>query len=480
MNKLKKTLALVATLAIASTAFVACDKDNSSSTGSTNSKADTSTSDSKAEDSKQEEAGPKVEFEDTGDKLSILCWTPDDVNKMIEHFEEKNADYAGKCNFVKIGKDGAAAREEYVTYFASGDDADLFVLEADWILEYINDDEYTAPMSKLGFKDSDFDGNYDYTIQVGTNEAGVLKAVSWQATPGAYVYRTSLAEQYLGVKTPDEMQAKVKDWATLQATGKELSEKTNGKVAIVDTLGGMWQVYSYNRSSAWVDKDNKLVIDDYCKEYADIAKSMWDNNYVTHEAQWDDPAWYNIGINGDTLGYFFCTWCLGTGSMLSNASGGINEDGSAKNEAVYGDYSICAGPSFYAWGGSWLAVSPSCDNGTMARDFVEFFTVKEDSMKSYALFKSEFVNNPTVMKAIVDEKSNKNPLLGGADQFAVLYDSASKIKMDNITAYDAQIKKMYNDAISAYAKGEEGFETYDKAMEKFKENAATIAGIIVE
>ena len=481
MNKLKKSLALIATLAIASTAFVACGGD---STPANDTPADTSKA---AEETKPAEETPADETKpaeetpaddtasaenkiaETGDKLSVLCWTGDDVEKMIENFTAANPDYAGKVEYVNVGSKGQEAREQYANYFAGGEDADLFVLEADWILDYINNDEYTAPLTDLGFTTDDFKGCYDYTVSIGTDNNGVLKAASWQATPGGYVYRTDLAEEYLGAKTPDEMQKFVDSWDKFTETAKKVKDEHN--IAMADTLGGMWQVWQYNRANAWADKDNKLVIDDFCKTYADLAKEYWDNGYVTKEDQWTD-GWYQIGQDDSTMGYFFCTWCLGKGSMLSNAEGG-------EGGKTFGKYNITAGPSGWAWGGSWLALSPKCDNGQIAHDFVKYFTVDENTAKDYALFKSEFVNNPNAMKAIVDEGSNKNDLLGGQDQFSVLYEAAGNIDMDGkITAFDSQIKDAFNGAITKYVKGE--VASYDDMITEFKKEAAKIEGLTVE
>ena len=481
MNKLKKSLALVATLAIASTAFYACgttstpaetQESQESVTEESTEESETEESETEASETEEskEEVAADIALPETGDKLSILCWTPDDVTKMIEHFEKANPDYAGKCEYVNVGSNGGEAREGYANYFAGGEDVDLFVLEADWILEYINNDEYTAPLSDLGFSASDFSGNYAYTVAIGTNNDGVLKGASWQATPGGYVYRTDLAEKYLGAKTPEEMQEFVKDWATFEETAAKVKKDSEGKTALVDTLGGLWQVWQYNRSTGWA-KDDALIVDDYCKEYAETAKKYWTEGYVTKEDQWQD-GWYAIGQDDSTLGYFFCTWCLGEGSMLSNAEGG-------EGGATYGKYAITAGPSDWAWGGSWLAVSPNCDNGQMAHDFVKHFTVDEDTMADYALFKGEFVNNPTVMEKIVNDKSNSNKLLGGQDQFSVLFESAKGINMDGkITAYDAQIKSAFNDAVTKYAKGD--YASYDDMIAAFKKEAAKIEGLTVE
>ena len=470
MNKLKKSLALVAMLAIASTAFVGCGpKDSSvgdSTPVTTTAPADNSTGDST---STTEPATAVNKFADTGDKMTICCWTDDDLKVMIDTFG------SDKVVYQNVGKDGAGAKEQYTQYFLGGDDVDLFVLEADWILDYIDNDDYCADLADLGFTADDFKGCYKYTVSIGTNNAGKLKAASWQATPGAYLYRTDLAESILGVKTRDEMQALCKDWETFEKTAETAAAKG---VAMADTLGGMWQVYQYNKPTPWA-VDNKLVVDDYCKNYAELAKRWYDKGYVTKEAQWDNAGWYGISEQDKTMGYFFCTWCLGSGSMLSNAEGGVNEDGTPKNERLYGKYNICAGPSSYAWGGSWLAVSPKCDNGTLAHDFIKFFTVDEASMEKYALKKSEFVNNPTVMKKIVDDKSNKNPLLNGEDQFAVLYESADKIDLDGkITRFDSQIKNNFNTAVNKYCKGD--LKDVDAVIEEFKTKSAEIEGLDVE
>lgn len=482
MNKLKKTLALVATLAIASTAFVACDDDKDTSTGNSTTN---STSDSKADstaDSKGEE-GNGTKFTDDGEKLSILCWTDNDVKFMNQHFEETNPDYAGKVQYVNVGSEGAEAREKYATYFQGDEDADLFVLEADWILDYINNDDYTAPMSDLGFEASDFDGCYEYTVAVATNDNGVLKGASWQSTPGGYVYRYDLAEKLLGVKTNAEMQAKMKDWDTALATAKELKDASNGKTALYDSLGGIWQVYSYNRSSAWADKDDNLVIDDYCKTYADIAKTMWDEGYVSTVDQWGE-GWLNQAADESVLGYTFCTWCLGAGGQLESAAGGVTreegKDDVINNPDLYNKFDIIAGPSGYAWGGSWLALSPKCDNGTMAKAYVEHFTINEETMESYALFKGEFVNNPTVMEKVGKNEKSNNPMLR-TNPWSILFEAAGNIDMTGkITAFDSQIKKAYSDSIANYLKGVEGYTSYDDMINEFKKAAAQIEGLNVQ
>ena len=141
MNKLKRTLALMAALAMTATAFVGCGGNDSSSTSE--SKAESSAEDSSeadadsAEDSTAEEessvesaAGytnvdvpalgePDGSLKDGGDKLTILCWNDDDLK-----------------------------------YFC----------DADWNMAYQNNDEYSAPLSAVGISEDMYANAYDYTV----------------------------------------------------------------------------------------------------------------------------------------------------------------------------------------------------------------------------------------------------------------------------------------------------------------------------
>ena len=115
MNKLKKSLALVAVLAIASSAFVACGGD-SSSTANSSSKAEES---SKTEESKSEESSEgdseTAELTNEDPTLSILSWTDNDLKNMFAVLFENNSDY-NKDNvvWVQVGEGGEEARDQYV------------------------------------------------------------------------------------------------------------------------------------------------------------------------------------------------------------------------------------------------------------------------------------------------------------------------------------------------------------------------------
>ena len=469
MKNFKKNIALLAALACAGTMLAGCSTGESDSGntpadngGDTTSAAagDNGGEATPADDSGDAPAASTAELSDDGDKLTILCWTGSDLNNMIPLFCQEKGYTEDQVTWVQVGENGEGARDQYEQYLKGDEDADILILEADWILKYLND-QYTAPLSALGISESDYSNAYPYTVAIGTDENGVLRGASWQAAAGGYVYRTDLAEQYLGVTTPDEMQAKIGSWSDFESAAATVQEASGGKTSMAATLGGMWQVYQYNRTQPWV-KDNKLELDN-CADYMDIAKNFRDNNYVTNVTQWSD-AWFALGQDDSTMGYFFSTWCLTAGAQLEQASGGTSG-------ATYGKYNICVGPSNYAWGGSWLAPSVKCDNKTMAAEFINFFTTDSASMQKYAETSGDFVNNKVSMQAVVDAGTNQNAALGGQDQFAVLISAANGIDMDGkITRYDSDIKNSFNNAVQGYVDGT--YASKDEALDAFQNDVA--------
>lgn len=469
----KRILAAVLASASILGAVAGCSSNNAtSSTGSSTTDSskteDSSKTDdsSKNEESKNEESKTEAtELKDDGDKLTILAWESNsDIVNMVKLFCKETGTPEDKIEISKQGSNGEGGRDQYQQYLKGDGDADLMCLEADWILQYINDDQLTAPLSALGIEEPAYSDAYGYTVAIGKNDAGVLKGASFQAAPGGFAYRADLAKKYLGVNNPDEMQALVKDWDTFQSTAKTLYDKSGGKTSLQATEGGLWQVYQANRTKAWV-VDGKLEMDT-APDFYDIAKSFKDNKYMADVPQWQD-AWYAAVQDGTALGDFVPTWGLttGTSSILYSFAKGTGEGTEVK--PTY-EMAFCAGPTNYFWGGTWLGVSTKCDNKSLAKQFVEFFTTNADTMKKYTEFTGDFCNNKTVMKDIAEAKTNKNLLLkDGQDQFAILYTAAEGIKMDGmITKYDSVIKGHFNTSVQGYLDGT--YATKDDAINAFK------------
>lgn len=479
MNKLKRTLALVATLAMATTAFASCDNGKESSKAES-SKAESSAAESSDAESSDAEssdddstADPSAKSEEVGaidsslktggDTFTVSSWNADDAEALIKQWEKATGK---KATFNNMSCKGGEAAEKYNNMFQAGDDIDVFFVEADWALQFVNDDTKTVALDKLGFTDANFAEMYAYTDEIGKDLNGVRKGASWQAAAGGFAYRTDLAEKYLDVKTPEEMQAKIGTWDGFVDAAQTVADATNGKTALCDTLGGLWQVFAAGRTSAWV-QNNTLVVDDSCKEFADLAKKLWDMGGVTKYDQWE-KEWLPMGQTDEVMGYFVSTWGFGE-TILVGAAGG--EDG-----ATYGKWNVCVGPQEYFWGGTWMVVSPKTNNAEECQSFIKTFTVDDAQIKEYALSKPEYCNNTTVMAEIIKEAAADTSVykdtlvlnnLNGQNYFEVLDESVKGVDLNGlITPYDATIKAKFVKIVKDdYVKGG---KSWDDTLTAFK------------
>lgn len=474
MKNFKKNIALLAAIACAGTMLAGCSSDDTTTDDTTAANADTAAADNggdAGETTTAAEAEPATDVTDEDDVLTILTWESNtDVQAQKTFFCKKTGISEDKINIVTCGADGTAGRDGIQQYMQGSEDADLFTMDADWTPMYINNSDLTVPYSEIGLTVADFPDCYDYTIGYGTNESGIFMAASFQAAPGGFVYRSDLAEQYLGVTTPDEMQEKVKDWDTFKATAAELYEASGNQTSITATTAGLWQVYQCYRTQPWV-KDGVFQMDT-AEDFYDMIVEYKDNHYVADVPQWD-AAWYAAVQDGTALGDFVPTWGLtaSSGSILSNFAGGAE---SADNLA------ICQGPADWNWGGTYYGVSTRCNTKATAKLWIETFCNDTASMEEYALEVGDFVNSKTAMKNIIDSGANSNPLLGGQDQFAVLYDVAEGIDYTGkVSKYDSECKQAFNDSVTKLLNG----EVADKAAaidDCKKAVAAACSGVTVE
>lgn len=486
MNKLKRTLALVAVLGMTATAFVGCDDDDddddetSSSSSTAESSASEEESSADEDEASEEESSEEESSESTGtkttelgeidssvgtggDTFTVAAWNADDVPYLIAQWKGCTVEEVGSLddvNFVNFGVGGSEASERYDQLFSAGDDLDVYFCEADWALKYINDDTKTLALDKIGITDDNLAEIYSYTDEIGKDSNGVRKGVSWQAAAGGFAYRTDLAEEYLGVTSPEEMQAQVSNWDDFVTAAETISEASGGTVALADTLGGLWQAYACGRTQPWV-VDNTLIIDDFCEEFANTAKALWDCGGITQNEQWTDE-WTAAGTKGTCMGYFTCTW--GFAGFMMDATVGTE-----------GLWAVCEGPQTFYWGGTWMVVNPATDNGEEAQSFIATFTVDNDSIKEYATSKPEFCNNSTVMEELISSDTVFNEevtnVYGGQNFYGALYENASTIDFSGlITEYDATAKSNFVEAVrDNYLNGG---ATWDETKEAFMDLVA--------
>ncbi|MDR0984372.1 MAG: dockerin type I domain-containing protein, partial [Ruminococcus sp.] len=357
-----------------------------------------------------------------GDKFTVVAWDSNDLPYLLSawkgdlEFLESNTDTDpdndiawldsdtyknSNINFVQV--DAATSSQApalYEAMFLAGEDVDVFNCENATALKYMDSDR-TLPLSEIGLSLENFPDRYGYTDALGTSDTGELKGLTWQACPGGFAYRADLAEKYLGVTSPDQMQSKIRNWVNFERTAKTLYEESAGETAIVAALDNVWTAYSQNKSLPWFDETGNLQIDPNIRSFVDYGKNMRDSGYIGDKEMWT-LTWFPEGQTDKTLGYFVSSWGL-SDSILMQAAGGVGGP-------TYGKWALCRGPQEYFWGGTWLAVNSDTDNGLDAQSFLYSVCGDSEIMRQYALHKGEFVNNTKVMNQIVEsgELTEKN------------------------------------------------------------------------
>ncbi len=373
---------------------------------------------------------------------------------------------------------------------ASDEAPDIFTLEAAFVKKYVNS-SVTANLADVGITEEDVAAAIPVMKQIGTNTAtGELKGLSWQATPGALMYRASLAEKYLGVTSPEEFQEKVADWDLFMDTAAELVAASQGEVKMVVGAGDIWNAFNFGREEGWV-VDGKLVIDPILYEYLQLALELEQDNLSNKGNAWTE-TWF-LGMKSDTtLCFFLPTWGLHY-TLKPNCTVGYvdtmtEEELAACSEAnngTYGDWRMVAGPVGYSWGGTWVGANAAkvaaADDAKKAaiKEFILYFTMSEDFLYTYAKDSGDFVGSNAVVEKILAEGGTPNPFLGGQDHYGIFAEAANLANGAIMTDYDEKMNSLWSDFVTTpYSLGEKDLDT---CIEDFKnEVRAQYPELIVE
>ncbi len=402
-----------------------------------------------------------TEITGTDKTLTILGWDTYRLDLLAEQYRQSYPD--ADVEIIYASENGVDASSEFKTSILSGDPIDLYQADADWIRSYIDDSSLSAPLSAIGIADTEYENAYDYAVEMCRNKDGELSAAAYEICPGGYCYNTVLAEQYLGVTSPAEMQTLVSDWDWFLDTAGKLHAASEGSVTIAASYGDLFQPY-FNSGKTVPAVQNGVLNMEYYEPFAAMLKSCTDAGYIDPTVKQWTIEWNNAGRDGKTLGYFYSNWCLTEDAMLE-ASGGDT-----------GSWAIVPGPQPYYWGSGILALSPTCDSRDETARFLRHFTTDADTMERYAQASGAMVNNRIAAESQMGG-DHSNPLLGGQNEFAVLYDVADHIELSHmdVTAEDSDIRNLLLGAFEEYYD-----QPLDQILRHFKEYAAAGTSVKVE
>ena len=455
MKKLSKVVALSLTAALAASVLGACGS-----------------SDKKTETAAAESAAESVSTADEGKVLNIEVWNNEFPNRLAAHYpgfepaDKDDATKGGTINGVKVNfiltdnKDNGYQTkldEDLAKQAdaAADDKVDMFLIEADYALKYVDAEADVAePLKDLGITADDLSKQYKYTQDVVTDANGDIRASSWQACSAGLIYNREIAKKVLGSDDPETVQKAVADWDTFTKTAEEMKKAGYNMTA---TVNDTYRVYSNNVAGPWV-QNGKVVVDDNIKKWVDDSKTMVDAGETTTNDLWSKEWSAGFKAPGDVFCYFGPAWLINF--SMGNAPDG-EDDGSI---AHAGGWGLTNGPQGYYWGGSWICAAQGTDNPALVKDIILKLTTDNDVMKEIAVDDSDCVNNKEVLAELAGDDSFGNAILGGQNPYKMLADGAEKVDMSNISAYDQGCNEEFQKAMKNYF---DGNASYDDALAQF-------------
>ena len=446
MRKISRRNFLLASGAVTISAALSACGGSSSSTGAASSAAASSA----ASDA------PAAQ----GKVLNIWCWNDEFQGRFNNYYPEvasiaedkstttlkdgtvvkwtinanENNNYQNKLDEALLNQDSAA----------DDDKVDIFLIEADYALKYVDSDYALDVKADIGLTDADLAGQYQYTKDI-VSVDGSQRGTTWQATPGLFAYRRSIAKEVLGTDDPTEVQSHLSDWDKFNEVAAQAYAKGYKMLSGFDDA---YRTFSNNVDAPWVD-GTTVKVDPNIMKWVDQTKEYTDKGYNNKSSLWAADQ----GPSGKVFGFFYSTWginftLLGNSLETPVAEGGKEEVGNG----IYGDYAVCEGPQPYYWGGTWICAAAGTDNTDIIRDVMQKLTCDEAIMKQITLDTQDYTNNEKAMEEIANS-DYASDFLGGQNHIALFAEAAKKIDMSNAGPYDQGLNESFQNAFKDYFTG---------------------------
>lgn len=440
----KKLWAVILTAAMAATVFTGCggtkQPDNTDSTAENGSQGnETNAADSGKQDGQdnQKELSGTLTIWSSGEELGRFAegFTQRYPSVTVDITVVPNADFLAKLTPTLASGQGAP---------------DIFTGESDYV-RYLVESPYWEDLTQEPYNVEEYtDDMWEYIVSAGTDDAGAVKALSWQASPGSVMYRRDLAQEYLGVSEPEDVEELLSSNEAMMKTAAVLQE--NG-IKMFASWQDLWNMGFSNRETSWI-KDNQLMVGADVLAFMDMAKEIADNGYDLNVDPWA-PEWTAAVESTDTFCYVLPTW--GYQFVVKPSA-----------DTTKGQWGLTKGPVPYVKGGTWLGIFKDSANKEIAWEFMKYVTCNSQVQKEYAKEYGEYVSLKSADEALAAEAGEE--VLGGQNLYTFYNEQMKQIPDNKMSPYDGVINTAFLSAVKAYATG-----TLDKeaAIQQFKDDIAS-------
>lgn len=335
----------------------------------------------------------------------------------------------------------------------------------------------------------------DYVWEVGQDEEGIQRAISYQITPAGIYYRRDIAQEVFGTEDPAEVAKLFADYPTILETAQTLKD-AGYRIFASDS-----EMNYFSGDSAWVI-DGKLNVAQSRLDYMDLAVELYQKDLTAYAAQWATP-WYQAMAGEVPILSSETQW--GTDDMNiwqgdnQEAIDSFNEQAAAYANGTtevfafglpswgvltlrdhVGDTSglwgVCPGPAYGFGGGTFLGISSQSKRQDLAWDFIKFVTLNEETADWWI----EVSEGDTVsLKSVLEKhKDDTNPVYGDQKMYAMWLELAEGIDYSKVTQYDKAIGDAWGQAISSIKTGEMSKE---EAIDTFYDTVqSTYPDLVIE
>lgn len=391
----------------------------------------------------------------------------DDPLALATYFTELHPDV--EIDFIMTGMSEGAYQQQLQLILAGGTDVpDIVMLDAQFVRQFV-ESPFLADLSDMSSILEDLD-IFPFTIDAGTDDDGIIRAISHQAAPGVMYYRRSLAERYFGTDDPEVIQTYFQDMDAFLASAKQIREISDGATFTISSHIELSNLFFANRQTPWV-VDDQLMIDPILHQYLDIASAMRTHGLEAEIGTWG-PEWYASfsdtlvdahGNDRQIFAYFLPTW--GLNHPLMDSAGD-----------TAGDWALIPGPLPYQWGGAWFAIPNGAGNPEAARAFLEFvftddlltkwatgyFTNErlraiDDSLPTTLQIPAgDFVSSDRVVQAVAPQIVGTPTyyFVGGQNPHDIFAQVSSYVSLENIQSTDFIMNAAWTEAVTQYISGE--------------------------
>lgn len=444
-KSLGKVLCFIVIAVMLVSAFTGCGK-----AGETASTGETTTAAAQAASSETQAtiASP----ESYSGTFTIWAWFKDTFDIAYNEFQKVYPNI--KCNYVPV--EGADYLKKVQTAYASGSELPDILLGEMGIRGKLMNIDMWEPLEKEPYNVDVNKQIMDSYADANKNAAGKLVGLESCICTCALAYKADLAKEYLGTDDPEELKAMLSDWNAFITKGKEVSQKSSGKVYMLAGLADAWTLIGNQNPSSLIDGEKLINADAVYGEGFKKVAQIRDSGISDKMGQWT-AAW-NASFADETHIFYPCpTW--GVNTLLKSNDAKSN-----------GRWRLMVPPEGGTnWGGTTWGIYKNSKVKDIVWEYLKWTYLSEEGAKVQVDKLHQYLPLKEIYPDGYDYAKDIQPdaFFNGQSIEKVLYgDILKTLKVRSVSKYDTELNDAAGLAINKM--NEDSSVTGEKAYEYFK------------